>query len=187
MIISIGSDCSIANFCNKYKLRNISLPFDWVVTYNGVAKCIDDNFKNFIPKLNERFNNYDIYFEHDFINNTQIENEKLKYIRRIERLQNILETSTENIIFLRKGHWNGHHTEHNKKYSNIISDIDDAEKLDIILSKKYPMLKYKIIVILVCENCFDSNKIYKSTSDKIELYSVLDSKFEECTRNIFKV
>ena len=42
---------------------------------------------------------------------------------------------------------NKNHDEHNGKYSNITNDIDDAEKLNTILSNKYPQLKYKIIVI----------------------------------------
>ena len=191
MIIPIGSDCSIANFCKKYKLRTCSLPFDWVVTYDGVSKCIEDNFKDFIPKSQgntNKYNKYDIYFFHDFINDINRKDDEIKYTRRIERFQNILENSTEDLIFFRKGHWSGHHQEQNAKYSNIISDIDDAEKLDNILSKKYQKLQYKIIVVLVCEKCYDSNKVYKSRiSDKIELYSVPDSKFQECSRNIFKV
>ena len=194
MIIPIGSDCSIADFCKKYKLRTCSLPFDWVVTYDGVSKCIENDFIDFTKNLegnNIKYNKYDIYFYHDFINDINDINRKddeIKYTRRIERFQNILENSKEELIFFRKGHWSGHHHEQNAKYSNIISDIDDAENLDIILSKKYPNLKYKIIVVLVCEKCYDSNKIYKSSiSDKIELYSVLDSKFQECARNIFKV
>ena len=48
MIIPIGVDCGMANFIKKYNLRNMSFPFDWTVTYNGVSKCIDDNFKFFI-------------------------------------------------------------------------------------------------------------------------------------------
>ena len=48
MIIPIGVDCGMANFCKKYNLRNASLPIDWTVSYNGVSKCIEDDFKNFI-------------------------------------------------------------------------------------------------------------------------------------------
>ena len=66
MIIPIGVDCGMARFLQKYNLRNISFPFDWNVTYNGVSKCIDDNFNFFTEPLNNRINKYDIYFYHDF-------------------------------------------------------------------------------------------------------------------------
>lgn len=192
MIIPIGIDCGMAEFCQKYNLRNISLPFDWNVTYNGVSKCIDDNFKHFIEPLNNRINEYDIYFYHDFYNNKIFNEDKEKYIRRCQRLINILETSNENIIFCRKGHACHHHNEHNEKYCNITNDIDDAEKLNIILLNKYPKLKYKIIVILVCGKCFNSSETYTSNSDKIEIYNIATPQventiFENCCRNIFKV
>ena len=192
MIIPIGVDCGLALFCNKYRLRTISFPFDWTVTYNGVSKCIEDDFKHFTEPLNNRINEYDIYFHHDFINNHLFYIDKEKYRRRCERLINILKTTNENIIFCRKGHSFHHHSEHNCKYSNIANDIEDAEKLNVILSTKYPNLKYKIIVILVCGKCFDSKKTYKSESPKIEIYNIATPQventiFENCCRNIFKV
>jgi hypothetical protein len=192
MIIPIGVDCGMANFIKKYNLRNLSFPFDWTVTYNGVSKCIDDNFKFFIEPLNNRINQYDIYFHHDFENNNLLNEDKTKYLRRCQRLINILETSNEEIIFCRKGHANHHHYEHNGQYSNIINDINDAEKLNIILQNKYPQLKYKIIVILVCGKCFNSSETYKSNSDKIDIYNITTNEaddiiFENLCCNIFKV
>lgn len=42
MIISIGVDCGLAGFLRDNKLHPMSLPFDWVVTYNGFADiCLD--------------------------------------------------------------------------------------------------------------------------------------------------
>jgi hypothetical protein len=192
MIIPIGVDCEMAEFCKKYNLRTTSFPFDWTVTYNGVSKCIDDNFQQFTEPLNNKINEYDIYFHHDFNNNSTFNEDKEKYIRRCNRLINILETSNEDIIFCRKGHACHHHSEHNGKYSHITNDIDDAEKLNIIISKKYPQLKYRIIVILVCGNCFNSNHIYKSNSANVEIYNIAtpvaeNTIFENCCRNIFNV
>ena len=135
MIIPIGVDCQLAQFLNKHKLRTYSFPFDWTVTYNGVSKSINDEFRYFTEPLNNKINNYDMFFMHDFINNTD---DTEKYIRRCSRLTTILETSTEDIIFCRKGHVIRHHTEHNNKYNNIKNDIEDAEDLDIILKKKIP-------------------------------------------------
>ena len=78
MIIPIGIDCGMANFLKKYNLRNISFPFDWNVTYNGVSECLDDNFKFFTEPLNDRINKYDIYFPHDFENINLLNQDKEK-------------------------------------------------------------------------------------------------------------
>ena len=193
MIIPIGIDCWIADFLRKFNLRSMSFPFDWNVTYNGVSKCIDDNFKLFTEPLNNnRINQYDIYFHHDFLSNDPdlINKEKEKFIRRYQRLINILETSNEDIIFIRKGHSCAHHN--NNCYNDITNDITDAERLDIILSNKYPQLKYKIIVFVICDKCFNYNEIYKSNSDKIDIYNIVSSdllyiNFENICRNIFNV
>ena len=192
MIIPIGVDCGMAEFCKKNNLRNNSFPFDWTVTYNGVSKCIEDDFKLFTEPLNNRINQYDIYFHHDFYNSELVNQDKEKYNRRCKRLINILETSNEYIIFCRKGHARHHHDEQNGKYSNITNDISDAEKLSIILSNKYPQLKFKIIVILVCGKCFNPTETYKSISSNIEIYNIAtpqvdDDKFEKLCRNIFLV
>jgi hypothetical protein len=192
MIIPIGVDCGMAEFVKKHNLRKEAYPFDWNVTYNGVSKCFEDNFNCFIEPLNNRINIYDVYFHHDFENINLLNQNKEKYIRRYQRLINILKTSNEEIIFCRKGHACHNHNEHDGKYSNIVSDIDDAEKLDIILQNKYPQLKYKIIVILVCDKCFNPIEIYKSKSDKIEIYNIATPQadvaiFENLCRNIFAV
>lgn len=190
VIVPIGVDCGIAEFCKKNNLRNFSLPFDWTVTYNGVSKCIEDEFNNFIPS-EDRFNIYDMYFCHDFTSDT-FANDIIKYDRRNQRLINILKTSNDEIIFFRKGHAYHHHTEHNEKYKNITSDIEDAEKLNCIISTKYPNLNYKIIVVLVCGVCFDSTITYKNTTDKIEIHNIAtpkvdDALFEKCVRSIFNI
>ena len=192
MIIPIGVDCGMAFFCKKYKLRQLSMPFDWTVAYNGVSTCIEDEFKLFIEPLTNRINTYDVYFHHDFTNEELLNKDKEKYNRRCQRLSNILQTSRDDIIFCRKGHACHHHSEHNGKYSNITSDIADAEQLDIILSNKYPQLQFKIIVILVCGTCFNSTDIYTSNSNRIKIYNIATPKadatiFENTCRDIFNV
>ena len=54
------------------------------------------------------------------------------------------------------------------------------------------MLKYKIIVILVCDKCFNPIETYKSESDKIEIYNIATPQadhtiFENLCCNIFNV
>jgi hypothetical protein len=189
MFIPIGIDCGMADFFRNNNLRNSSLPFDWNVAYNGISKCIDDNFKDFIPNENERINKYDIYFHHDFTLETRLD-DIVKYNRRIERFINILKNTEEKIVFCRKGHAFHNHNEHNGKYEFIKSDIDDAEELDRVLSEKYPNLKYKIIVIIVCGKCFDSKATYKSNSNNLEIYNIATEHvdnplFEKTVKEIF--
>jgi hypothetical protein len=202
LFVSIGIDCDVANFLNKYNLRKASLPFDWNVSYNGVSKCIENNFKNFTEPLSvERINQDDIYFHHDFLNETIIESDKEKYHRRCVRLLNMFEmnnianvsgASGEQILFIRKGHMCYHHEEQNSKYKNIIDDYEDAKKLNSNLRNKYPYLKYKIIVILGCTECFKKNTVCeKDNKNNIEVYNnVCDAGedrnklFEECLLNI---
>jgi hypothetical protein len=171
MIISIGSDCHIAMFLKNNNLKSYSFPFDWIVTYNGVSKCIENDFNNFIPKLLNRINEYDMFFYHDF-DRSNVYDHIDKYNRRIERFKNILETTTEEITFCRKGHCTHHHDEHNGTYKNITNDIEDIYNLDDILKKKYPKLNYKIILILVCGRCFYSTKKYESIRENISIYNI---------------
>lgn len=192
MIVPIGVDCGMAEFLKKYRLRSFSFPFDWTVTYNGVSSCIDDDFKFFTEPLEQRINKYDIYFHHDFDHHHLLSQDTEKYVRRYNRLIDILKSGNEEIIFCRKGHASHLHKEHNGKYTNITSDIDDAEKLDIVLQAKYPNLKYKIIVILVCGDCFNPNEVYTSESSRIEIHNISsaqgdDARFNNLCRTIFKV
>ena len=192
MIVPIGVDCGMAEFLQKYKLRSFSFPFDWTVTYNGVSSCIDDDFKFFTEPLEQRINKYDMYFHHDFVHNHLLSQDTEKYVRRYNRLIDILKSGNEEVIFCRKGHASHLHKEHNGKYTNITSDIDDAEKLDIVLQAKYPNLKYKIIVILVCGDCFNPNEVYTSDTSRIEIHNISsaqadDVRFNNLCRTIFKV
>ena len=198
IFVSIGIDCDVANFLNKYNLRKISLPFDWNVPYNGVSKCIDCNFENFTNPLDkDRINEYDVYFHHDFekVNDKEaIIADKEKYLRRCDRLINLFkncENTNEEIFFIRKGHMCYHHEEQNGKYKNITDDYEDAKKLNKILSNKYPCLKYIIILLLGCTKCFKKDTIIYNIDTNIEVYNnVCDSGedrnklFEECLLNI---
>jgi hypothetical protein len=40
IIIPIGIDCGNSDFLKKYNIRKFALPFDWVVTYNGISNIL---------------------------------------------------------------------------------------------------------------------------------------------------
>ena len=192
LFVSIGIDCDVANFLNKYNLRKASLPFDWNVSYNGVSKCIENNFKNFTEPLSaDRINEDDIYFHHDFLDVAKLPEEKEKYHRRCQRLLNLLETANapdgEFVLFIRKGHLCYHHEEQKGKYKDIMCDVEDANYLDKVLRSKYPLLKYKIIVLLGCTKCFTKETSCADDSlnvDAIDIYNNIGGTFEERMLNI---
>jgi hypothetical protein len=189
MIIPIGVDCGIATLLRKYNLRNVALPFDWLVSYNGVASCFEDSFHDFIPSTEDRINAYDMYFMHDFLSNRS--EDEIKYRRRIERLCQILESS-EPIIFVRKGHATHQHGAHEGRFDTITNDLMDVNRLDSLLTTKYRKLNYKIILLLVCGKCFDASNEYTSPSKNIEIHNLAmddidDAKIEAHFCKIFKL
>lgn len=177
IIIPIGVDCGNALLFKENNLRQFSLPFDWSVTYNGVSKIIKNDFSDYIPRDNSSLNIIDdVSFVH-----SEFPKDNEKMLRRINRLKSILETSNEQVVFIRKGHACHHHNEHNGRYNIIKSDLQDAEELDIFLQERYPNLNYEIIVFLICGKCFIPPKnsssdlpseVYSSLSKNIKIYNI---------------
>ena len=168
MFVSLGVDCGTANILKCLGLRSCSLPFDWVVTYEGITNIINNDFTNYLPKNDD--NNYEklnknngVLFLH---NNFPDDIEKIN--KRIDRFKNLLETSNEKIIFVRKSHGSHHHNE----YNNVVNDIDDAKNLDLLLLKKYPNLIYEIHLILICDNCFTNIIINENNSNNIKIHNI---------------
>jgi hypothetical protein len=63
------------------------------------------------------------------------------------------------------------------------NDIIDSEELESYLKQRYPKLKFKIITILFCTQCFDIQKNYKSISDNIIIHNKALSHIEIDTLN----
>ncbi len=167
MYVSLGVDCGTANILKKLGLRNCSLPFDWVVTYEGITNIIKNNFSNYLPSYDNKYDKLNIDSGTLFLHNN-FPNDIEKMNTRIARFKNILETSNEKIIFVRKSHGSHHHTE----YDNVINDIDDAINLDLLLLTKYPNLKYEIHVILICNKCFTDVIINENISNNIKIHNI---------------
>ncbi len=135
-IIPLGINCSLAETLKKIGKRNISHPLDWVVSFGGISKLFQKKFEGFIPVKKYKYPNNDeffwsedfgIVFRHDnFPESTE------KYQRRIDRLLNLLSTTTEHVVFVRKCHQHSHHQEvshHNILYDNDIKDIIEFDKI----------------------------------------------------------
>ena len=150
MFISLGVDCGTAIILRKLNLRQCSLPFDWVITYEGITNIINHDFQDYIPKEHNYSSVYNVAFLHNtFPQDTD------KMVERLHRFKKILESNEEKITFVRKSHGEQHHTE----CSSVVNDIEDAIKLDSLLKQKYPSLHYEIHIILICHPCFSDTVI----------------------------
>jgi len=189
MFISLGVDCGTATILKELGLRERSLPFDWILTYEGIANIINNNFDNFLPSYDNNYEQLNINYGVVFVHN-RFPDDTEKMNKRIDRFKHLLETSDEKITFVRKSHGNHHHNE----YNNIINDVDDAINLDLLLLKKYPNLKYEIHVILLCDKCFTNVINTEDVSDNVKLHNISihpyttnpDYSFNELCKHIFK-
>lgn len=163
------------------ELRECSYPLDWVVSFGGVSKLFEKKFENFIPDNDPSKNyfyqngdnfpwskEYDIMFRHDsFPESTE------KYEHRISRLLQMLDTTAERVLFIRKCHPDSHHEEvahQNILYENDIQDVLDFEKA---LNKNFPNLSYHIVFMLLCNRCYSNKTIMKNELSKnISVYNI---------------
>ena len=128
--ISLGSDCSIAYQLQKYNLRQVAYPFDWIRTNNldNIILLLESNFQFFLDKSYLEFNEcsnkfpilddnwndeyseniilkhklYNITFPHEIKKDNQNLDEFIeKYERRILRFNKVIEDSSIKKIFLR--------------------------------------------------------------------------------------
>jgi hypothetical protein len=119
-LISLGYNCTVANYLTDNLYREHSLPFDWVlVDLEYIIKCFEEDFKNFFNKKNFIETNYYgkpageinnkkerlITYVHDGKYIDLINNEEYyifqqnKYKRRIDRLYKKL-NSKQNILLI---------------------------------------------------------------------------------------
>ena len=137
--ISIGHRCHIGLMLKLYGYRTDAMPFDSIIySFEGVIDCFENNFINFFPKkiICEYVDNrklfrgkYGAFPHHDLDNNNIIETFK----RRIDRLNDYLSSTNDEIIFCR-----------------TVIDDDEIELLNKFINtikNKYPKLKFKILLI----------------------------------------
>ncbi len=174
--ISIGIDCGPATFLKTNHMRSYSLPFDWTLTYNGISEIIKNKFSSYLPTNNNCLCSHSSH-THFIHNNFPQDTEKMT--RRIQRFSEILKIDNEEIIFIRKGHAIRHHDEASKFNFTIKNDLIDAEEFCEYLLENYPILKFKIIIFLICGNCFDKNNIYMSKYRNISVINISTHNIDE--------
>lgn len=132
IFVPIGSDCEVAHFLRKNKLRKYAFPFDWCVsTPDMILNVLKNKFVGFLDDIyigkpikrylftdnNEntlRVDNtiiyplickkYKILFPHDCsnIDDAEINNIRDKYKRRIQRLLSIISNNEHKIYLVYK-------------------------------------------------------------------------------------
>lgn len=160
-IVSLGYNCYVADVLKKGKFRKFAYPFDWTISNLSLVEKVLKNPDSF-PLLSSKELEYITFGEehyyyitsektlisiHDFKSedkNSPINNEIYeKYIRRIERFKNIL-NSGKKILFIRLAKF----PRDCSKEFGMISEQDTPEKigkLADLISELYPNLKFKIL------------------------------------------
>lgn len=164
-LISLGHRCHINQIMIKYNMRNIALPFDNIISkFEGIIDCINNDFNNYFPKIIKRENifvgtdhheadedgnrylhrgKYFAFTHHDLMDKNVID----KFNERIKRFINLLENSTEEILFVR----------------TVVDDdeINLIDKFMISIQKRFPNLKFNIALIYdnknIEQNCWNYN------------------------------
>lgn len=170
--IPIGIDCGTADYLKRNNIRQLSLPFDWCVTYNGITDIVKNNFSNFLPTNNLSISNSSYTSYTSFVHNifpADIDTMN----RRIKRFMDLLSTKDEELIFIKKGHANHNHSEALNLGCQIKNDIVDCEEFYLFLQNNYPKLKFKIMCIINCSQCFDCDKIYTSNFENMTIYNII--------------
>jgi hypothetical protein len=165
IIIPIGVDCGITFSLRDNNMRTYSWPFDWVVTYNGVADIFKNKFIDYLPKDSSQIS-CNTYFQH---NTFPDDLETMQ--RRIERFLELLYNTEDEVIFFRKGHAIRHHQEAIEFKVNLKNDLKDAEDLHDYIIETYPNLKFRIILVLICGECFDCNNVYTTNRKNIHIFN----------------
>ncbi len=176
IFISIGIGCMPAIAIRNAGLRNASYPFDWVVTFNGIIDIIKQDFKNYLPK-----DNTDVCtLSNSFFAHNKFPDDLETMQRRIHRFQKVLENTNEELIFIRESHRSQHHDEKSKYNVQIKNDIVDCEEFHDYLRLHYPTLKFRIILFLICNKCFETSLDYTSMKENIKIYNYVHMNDDMC-------
>lgn len=202
--VSLGADCGVSEYLKKYNLRDCSLPFDWIVSYQGPIEILRNNFEKFTPingggrLFHKESKCWHVHYSFPE------DNEKMN--RRITRFYDILENSGEDVMiyFIRNSHWTSHHDEYKNHIINELhtqdipqcyecnyDEIENTYQLDMFLKEKYPKMKYKIFLQLLCYKCYDKNKFYHSKTNNVVITNIAyenptNERVEETLNHLFQ-
>lgn len=108
-VCSLGNSCHTASILKRNKLKNVSYPFDWIITnYKIIKHCIEDNFHIFLDKsyyisIDDGTKCRHTYYEEDiFYHHNPLMNEKHYeyYVRCVNRFQDLLKKSEHKLFIM---------------------------------------------------------------------------------------
>jgi hypothetical protein len=169
--ISLGGTCHETIALRECKKYAEAYPFDHIrCSFEGVIDCLQNNFQNFFPKTLKfdnfpgyRYNGRSIrgkycgFFHHD-VTKQEIRND---FQRRFKRMNNLLVTSKDNLVFIR-----------------ATCTLDYQQELDLyinfekMMKTKYPKINY-ILCFLIPEQ--KHNGFYKTLSNNTFVFTMHSS------------
>lgn len=160
--MSLGAHCEIATQLRHHNIRTEAFPFDWVTSaaFEGVIQAYKDGLIYFVDPAYFREENslivnaYNCFFVHDFSLKSGYKYGKNepglihgmhpdfeKYERRIKRLNELLSTTQEPVVFIRISH---------------ITD-EQARQCVEVIQERYPQLLFTLAVVL---ETYDAHPAY---------------------------
>lgn len=170
LVIPIGIDCGLSMFLRDRNMRFLSFPFDWVVSYKGVAECVSNDFAGFLPEPGACAppSAAGIHFvHHQFPRDTE------KMQRRIQRFKDALSGQMGAVVFIRKGHLNFHHAEAAELGQPLCDDVADAEAFATLLLERYPQLEFRVEVLLMCNRCHTPGQRTAVSAPRVTVYNIV--------------
>lgn len=169
LLVSLGSHCVPASIIRLSGLRKAAFPFDWILSLDndGIIQILEDDFAYFLdeeflvpdslllPKAqaeNLVHLKYHIEFVHegnfrsDYFQNLQ--KLKEKYARRVQRFRD-LGSFPGTVYFLRCNYIDAEKDVHRSFKPSGIVEISDEEafKIYTALKNRFPILKFKLVII----------------------------------------
>ena len=210
--LSLGSTCFTKKFMLSIGINQETEFFDYIGTSVwSITDLINNDFQNIfdyhnyknLKILNDKDDSYNItnvqhflIFKHDFhqthkqltypIKLNEFNSFKDKYLRRVTRFKNLLNTSTS-ILFIRYEQYKNYiiHDIYKDKYSKC--ELTQLRDFSSMLKSKYPLLQFHILFFYsnVDESFYDNDyNILILKNDKILTYDNCHEKLHEiCLEN----
>jgi len=171
-IISLGSNCFIKFYLRHIKYEQETHFFDYIgspmwsvyeLVKNGFSDVFNiDEYKNEYTIIGQpeivTNSRYNLKFKHDLSTDKfkfldQFDEFREKYIRRIERFQDLLTKSSESVLFMRfEEMMENRIVNCSYKEQNKISEYEYIKLFSQHLRSNFPQLKFKIIFISKTRN-----------------------------------
>lgn len=169
-IVPMGMDCVITSILLEKGLRKGAYPFDWALTFCGVAAHLSTSLSNVLSPAgrgdethpvarNTRAakpmnRNGDLFWHHmGALQPGHEDAQKLR--RRVNRLQELLVRSHPagaRVVFMRLGHHSRHHRECLGPRL-CCDEVADAESMLAAVRQKYPRARCTMLLVLRCCEC----------------------------------